>query len=398
MTKLGILLLSLSLTGMFGVGHAVLAQTKSGTWRLEVDTELGPAPFHLALDKEKAYIVNADERLPFDRVTKDGDSLHLSLDLFDAYISFKIEGDHLRGEMKKGAGEQQRRFPIEGKYGDTVRFRNPKALSPAKLHQKYEVVFGEGDQAKPALGVFEIDGERVKGSFLTSTGDYRYLQGNIVGDSLYLSNYLGNATLYTAKIEGDSLIGLVSGTSGSTRSWRGIKNDAYQIDNPYTMTSLKEGYDRLDFSFPDLSGNLVSMSDKRFENKVTLVEITGSWCPNCMDAAQFLKGFKAKHPNIEIVGLSFERSEKDAMSRIKHYVDRFAIDYPVLFAGKVAEASEKLPALEKVKSFPTIIVIDKKGKVRTIHTGFSGPATGVYYDNFLVEFTQLVEQLENETL
>ena len=47
-------------------------------------------------------------------------------------------------------------------------------------------------------------------------------------------------------------------------------------------------------------------------------------------------------------------------------------------------------------SYPTTIFIDKKGKVREIHTGFSGPGTGKYYDEFVTEFNQLMDKLISE--
>ena len=52
--------------------------------------------------------------------------------------------------------------------------------------------------------------------------------------------------------------------------------------------------------------------------------------------------------------------------------------------------------LNKIISYPTTIFIDKKGNVRKIYTGFSGPATGEAYTDFVKETTEFVEMLLRE--
>lgn len=128
----------------------------------------------------------------------------------------------------------------------------------------------------------------------------------------------------------------------------------------------------------------------------------GSWCPNCMDETNFLAPWykKNKERGVEIVGLAFEHSDDLAVSapKLKRMISRFNIEYPVLLAGtNTNEATAKaLPMLNKVMSYPTTIFIDKEGKVREIHTGFSGPGTGKYYDEFVTEFNQLMDKLISE--
>jgi hexokinase len=43
------------------------------------------------------------------------------------------------------------------------------------------------------------------------------------------------------------------------------------------------------------------------------------------------------------------------------------------------------------------VIVDRKGHVRKIHTGFSGPATGEHYKKFVDEFKSNLEQLLGET-
>jgi len=56
-------------------------------------------------------------------------------------------------------------------------------------------------------------------------------------------------------------------------------------------------------------------------------------------------------------------------------------------------AAKALPMLNKVISYPTAIFIDKKGKVREIHTGFSGPGTGEDDEQYKKETQELIEEL-----
>jgi thiol-disulfide isomerase/thioredoxin len=133
---------------------------------------------------------------------------------------------------------------------------------------------------------------------------------------------------------------------------------------------------------------------------VVIVQIMGSWCPNCMDETAYLVNYYKKYQpkGVEIVGLAYERTTDFARSQraLKQLTDRFKIPYPVLITGYTparGEATKSLPMMEKVLGFPTTIIIDKKGDVRKIHTGFSGPGTGEHYIEFISEFERLTNSL-----
>jgi hypothetical protein len=49
--------------------------------------------------------------------------------------------------------------------------------------------------------------------------------------------------------------------------------------------------------------------------------------------------------------------------------------------------------LNSVIAFPTTIFIGKDGKVKKIHTGFTGPSTGIYYYQFKEHFNETVNEL-----
>ena len=188
--------------------------------------------------------------------------------------------------------------------------------------------------------------------------------------------------------------------SGPTyrESWTARLDPNASLPDPATLTYIKPGQ-RFTFAFPDATGKTVSLADPQFKGKVTVVQIMGSWCPNCMDETRFLAPWYARNKarGVEVAGLAFEKTADLAESgpKLKRMSERFDIQYPVLLAGTndKAEASKALPALNSVVAFPTTIFVDKKGTVRHIHTGFSGPGTGVYYDQYVGEFNSLIDKL-----
>jgi peroxiredoxin len=253
------------------------------------------------------------------------------------------------------------------------------------------------------VGLLEQTGNKVTGTILTTTGDYRYLEGVIDGAQLKLSAFSGSSpTLLSAELT-DSLhlTGEFISPTGRTIV-QAIKSDTAALPDPYTLTFLKPGFDRLSFAFPNLEGKSITLKDEKYKGKVVVLTVLGSWCPNCIDEAAFLAPWykENKDRGIEIVGLSFERKDdfEFAKARLNTLIKKFDIQYDILFAGisdkKVV--AEKLPELNTFLSFPTTLFIDKQGKVRKVHTGYSGPATGKYYQEYIREFNDEVSALVSE--
>ena len=380
----------------------------TGLWRAEIPTVAGTLPFFLEIEQEanilKAFIINGDEKLAFDTLFISNDSLHLRMDLFDAEIIAKISDSTLHGVFsKKMADLSNRQAEFSAVLGENSRFKTSQNISGIKkIANQYAANFTDGDVKYQAIGLFKQTGEKVTGTFLTTTGDYRYLDGVIDGDSLKLSCFDGNHVfLFTAKIEDNKLInGKFCSSITYLETWEATADSTAKLPDANTLTYLKPGYSKLDFSFADENGKQISINDDVFKDKITIVQVLGTWCPNCMDETKFLSDFSTKHPAIKIIGLAFEKSTDPAFAlpKIAKMKKRFGVNYPVLIAGKndKTDASEKLPMLNKIISFPTTIVIDKKGIVRKVHTGFSGPGTGEYYIQFVEEFNRFIEMLEKE--
>lgn len=147
-----------------------------------------------------------------------------------------------------------------------------------------------------------------------------------------------------------------------------------------------------------IEGNRISLSDERYRGKVVIVSILGSWCPSHDEMAFLAPWYDAnKNRGVEIIGIAFEQKDDEAYAKktISRLKERHNIKYPILFGGAVGKENVAgvLPELDNFLGYPTTIFIDKQGKVRRIHTGFTGPATGLFYEDFIEEFNALIDTL-----
>ena len=255
--------------------------------------------------------------------------------------------------------------------------------------------FPPGKNPYVAKGIFNQNGNKVTGTFRTTTGDYRYLEGVVEGDSLKISTFDGaHAFLFTAGITDSTLNGKFYSGNHSLETFEARRNANYELPDADSLTYLKEGYERFEFAFPNSEGTIITADDTSFRNKVLIVQVMGTWCPNCLDESKFLVQYLNQNPNedLAVVALAFEyaKTEELAFKAIKRLQDRLGISYPILLAqygsSDKGKANEKLPMLNTVLSYPTTIYIDRKGEVRKISTGFNGPATGQKYLDFKADF------------
>ncbi|MEO6281882.1 MAG: TlpA disulfide reductase family protein [Dyadobacter sp.] len=387
---------------------------KNGIWRATLARDTHRLPLLLDISKNpdnktfSVFVVNGTERLKMDSTYIQDDSLVIPMQLFDAKIVAKQDGDHLKGRYYRLAnGVVAGSIPFEAKFGENYKFyKKGEAKSSKNVAGKWATLFKNeitGDTTR-AVANFAQQGTDVTGSFLTPTGDYRFLTGSVNGDSLFLSTFDGsNAMLFKAAIVADGRLkgAMWTGLKGY-KTWNAVLDPAAKLPDATKLTFLKPGFESIDFTFPDVNGKQWSLKNPRFKGKAVIIQIMGSWCPNCMDETNYVAPWykKNKSRGVEVIGLAFERSDKPEIAnpKIKRMITRFGIDYPIVLAGtNTDEATGKaLPMLNKVMSYPTTIFIDKKGKVREIHTGFSGPGTGKYYDDFVSDFNGLMDKLINE--
>lgn len=380
-----------------------------GYWRAEIAMQGQLLPFNFEIlaqsDSQAMYLVNGEEKLPVSAIQYTQDSVKISMPFYDCEIVGKTDGKTFEGEYIKRFPDKEYRLPVTATWGKTHRFETPVSTNNANFSDKWSVSFIEdnGDSTQ-AVGIFMQNKQELRGTFLTTTGDYRFLAGNVEGDKLNLSCFDGeHAFLFKAKKTDDNTMeGTFWSGSAYKAKWIARKNPNAALPNPDSLTFLKEGYDSINFNFPDLNGNDVTLTNEKYKGKVVIVQILGTWCPNCMDETVFLsKYYQAnKDKQIAIIGLAYERNPEfsEAKKRLEKMKARFEIGYDLLIAGTYhkAAAAASLPMLNHVMAFPTTIFIDKKGRVRKIHTGFNGPGTGDYYEKFVEEFNIFMDKLLKE--
>ncbi len=373
----------------------------------ENNTEL-PFNFEVKYKGKKPNIIikNADERILVDEITIKGDSVNFKMPVFDTEFRTVCVGDNLEGLWINNYKTSKNKIKFKASYGEANRFPFVPGKANPYFEGRWETTFSPNTKdSSKAIGVFHHveQTDYLTGTFLTETGDYRYLEGMKVGNKLFLSCFDGShAFLFVAEYKDDKFTGTFYSGASWQEPWTAKLNDKFKLANAEEITFVKNKDTKINFSFPDLDKKIISLNDKKFENKPVIIQVMGSWCPNCMDESAYLAGIykQYKKEGLEIIALAFEKTNdfdksKNQLLRLKK---RFNMDYDILVTqqnGK-EKAGEVLSALNRITAFPTTIFLNKQHQVVKVHTGFSGPATGKDYDAFKQSTEGLIKQLLKE--
>ncbi len=374
----------------------------------------GELPFVLEVkysspDSFYLEIINGQERIPlrdieFGRNPRTGkDTFLIRFPVYQSYLRGEFSENVLEGEWVDETRENYR-VPFLARHGRNHRFTTLQKKPFMDITGKWETTFEtDTDHPYKAIGEFTQQGNQLFGTFLTETGDYRFLEGTVQGNKVYLSAFDGaHAFLFEAKILPDST--LLGGFRSGTRyqcAWEAKRNPLFQLRDPHELTGMKTGFSELSFRFKNASGEEITLENPRYANKVKVVQIMGTWCPNCRDETEFLVNYlrRNSNPDLEIIGLAFERfkEETKVWQALQNYKNQMNVPYEILHAGGARhdDASKALPMLTEVVAFPTLLLIDRKNRVRKIHAGFAGPATSGF-EAFKKDFESSVRQLLNE--
>ncbi|MFW2828660.1 peroxiredoxin family protein [Sphingomonas sp. ID0503] len=371
-----------------------------GAYRMLLQYPAGELPVGLKLDenggKWTATFINGENRVAAEQVTVEGDLLIIAMPSYDSSIELSPQGVGFAGtaHLRRRSGRVDVPVHVEP-YGG-FRFFDVRD-TPVKLEGEWPLT-EEGEDAEPGLLIIKQDGDLLSGTVHYPSGDQRYLSGEVSGDYFSLSTFDGNqGQLWRGhKLADGTLKGeVVSATAKTPTKWTAKPGAA----NFAAVGEEKPPVDRIDFTFPDVDGKPVSLHDPRYKGKVVVVAIGGSWCPNCHDEAAFLEPYYKANAaqGLEVIGLSFEYTDDPVRSarQVKRFAQRFGLTYPTLVAGVATPEGTKkaLPAIGGVKIYPTTLFIDRKGKLRAIHTGYAGPATGALNKKAMAEFDALVREL-----
>lgn len=386
---------------------------KPGTWRgvltlSEKRNEL-VLPFNFNVKYFHEFlsidILNAEEKITVTEIMLVGDSVNFKMPVFDSEFRTVLKNDTLRGLWINNSKREKNKIAFEAYYNDKKRFVTVKKPE-VDFSGRYEVTFSpKTPNEYKSVGIFKQSGNKITGTFLTETGDYRYLEGVVQNNDMSLSCFDGaHAFLFFAssskkKGKADSLSGKVFYGISGTENWTAVRNEKFKLKDPEGITSLKSPNEKVNFSFPNLERQPITLNDPKFQNKVVVIQIMGSWCPNCMDESAYLAKVYKQYRNkgLEVVALAYERSDdfeknKKNLSRLK---TKYGIEYEMLITGLTgkAKASESLPFLNSIAAFPTTIILDRKHNVKSIYTGFNGPATGKEYELYKKKTESLLTEL-----
>lgn len=401
----------ISLIVLFSVGFNLSAQENYRAYIVRLDNK--PVVFNINTATEKGekvfYINNATEKIRISPVVMRGDSVFFSMPVFESSFSAKQNADgSMQGVWIKGTSGGFQRWPFYAFPNQNYRFAKSGGNAKENISGKWDVTitWPNGLEEK-ALAEFEQQDNHLTGTFLTTTGDYRYLEGIVTGDSLKLSTFDGaHAYAFTAKIENDKEIsgGEYNYGIADKETWKAVKDDNVKPPVSTEATKLRKGDSTLNFTFKDLDDKPVSIKDERFKDKVVIIQIMGSWCPNCMDETKFLADYykQNRDRDVEVIALAYEYTTNEERSKnsLRKFQQRLDVQYPMLITGVTSGDEEKtektLPQLTPIQTFPTTIFLDKKGKVREIHQTFYGPGTGQYFIEYEKMFSALVNGLLKE--
>ena len=372
--------------------------------RAEENAEL-PFNYEWKYENKKPIMIihNAEERIRVDEIERIGDSLIIKMPMFDTEFRCVMSSDGLQGKWVNHYRLAQNEIPFRSYFNQNYRFFPSAGFITSGINGKWQTTFSpEAESMSAAVGVFkQVEGtDIIYGTFLTETGDYRYLEGIEKEGKIYLSAFDGShAFLFVGEIYGVAMRGQFYSGMHWKEYWMATKNEFATLKDAEELTSIKNPELPFELSLRSLSGGTVSLSDAVYKNKPVIIQLMGSWCPNCMDESAYFSSLYAQYnkQGLEIIAIAFEKTndEEKVKAQLTRLKTKFSIAYPILVplvSGK-DKASELLPRLSSIKAFPTTLFLNKQHQVVKIHTGFSGPATGEEYLQFKLRTENLIKNL-----
>ena len=263
-----------------------------------------------------------------------------------------------------------------------------------ELHQTWETSEG--------LLLTQIQGDSVWATISTPTGDYRYLAGKKSLNKLTFSTFDGaHLFRFDATMKGDSL---VNGTFLSGTHYRTSFSGVLVEEPAVSWNSAQQFANSAELNVIGVSsnGDTIQWSNDRLHalgKKGLVLDVMGTWCPNCMDEARLLAELAPEYPDVQFVSLAFERSTgASILPRLNQFRDELGLGWDVLLGGKASKriAAEVLGVVDTVHSFPTTVFWETNGQP-VVHTGFNGPATGKGYEEERAFFEAQLERLSGRS-
>lgn len=383
-----------------------------GAWDAVVVVGQAEIPFRFEISSEgtnvRGFFFEGEKRIGSTSGKYADGKLRFEYEFLNTTLSATFDGEKLDGSYRSNR-KNGKEYPFH------ARRAAPLAASAAGVPQlagnwEMKLVGTDNSPTKdPRLALswklyLRQSGSEVTGSILRVDGDTGTLTGRYQDGALTLSHFAGERpVLFEAQLQPDGTLSVLLNKQNHYLAARTSDARAKGIPEPpdpsrYTNVNDPEG--QFHFSFPDIHGRVVSDTDAQFKNKVVILAIGGTWCPNCRDEAPFLVDLYQRfhEQGLEIVGLNFEASGEFAEDepQIQSFVDEFSVPYPILYAGEIHDVKDKLPQLGNFGAYPTTIFLSRSGRVASVHAGFASAATGEAHTALLHDVKELVERLLSE--
>ena len=384
-------------------GHVPGAPSPEGQWRAVLDLAGGELRFGVRLQRRggglAGELCNGDKCQPFSAVVLRGDSLVLEMADYAATISARLSTDSLTGAYRNVGNRGPRVIPFRASRG-----RWPAAPGPERLLGRWDAMWIGDFGSSPRVIELRNGAAGLEGTIISNTGDYGHFAGSARGDSFAIAHFDGSYVyLLTGAVGGkggrDTLRGVFHAGLRTQTPWVAVRSSGKPHLKPITQNTQADTTAPFRFSFPDLYGQTVTERDPQFRGKVVVVDVFGTWCPTCHDAApELVRLYRKYHSRgLEIVGLAYEVSGDTAVDRrqLRRYREKFGIPFTLLLAGvnDTEAAAATLPQLQGFTSFPTTIFLGRDGRVRRVYAGFYGPATGAQHAKQVRSWEAEVERL-----
>jgi peroxiredoxin len=379
-----------------------MAQSIAGMWQATITNNQLVVPFRIQFqgdgDNIKGTLFNGNDKFTSTSGHYENGSLVLAWDYYGSKLEATLKDQTLEGKYIRNARSSSP-------------FRAERYVAPPAPTTSIPKIDGLWvTTAKSSKGetawqlIVRQTGPDVSASILRIDGDTGTLSGTYKDGKFLLSHFSGvRPSVLEVTPSSDGTLKLVLNGRDTLTAVRPAEARVrgMQPDDPSRHTGVKDPSQPFRFKFPDLNGHMVSESDPQFQGKVVLVNIAGSWCPNCHDEAPFLVDLYHKYHSqgLEIVVLAFEDEDqvKDPV-RLRAFIKRYGIEYPVLLGGETSEAKAKLSQAENWDAWPTTFILGRDGRVKAVHTGFPGTASGDLFIKAKKEFTETIEKLLAENV
>ncbi len=377
-----------------------ISQSLAGLWDASVKVNGLEIPFRMKFSGDGSNVsgsfFNGDQKVTSNNGRLDGDSLVLDFAFYAARLTAQWKDGTLSGTYRRAAAE----YPFQA-------HRFVPASAPAadvpSIAGLWDVQVQSSKGEKAWHFIVRQSGPEVSAAILRVDGDTGSLEGAWRDGKFLLSHFDGaRPLLLEVTPQPDGTLQLVQNGRNKLTAVRSSEARAQGLPeptDPSRHTAVQDPTVPFHFAFPDLSGRIVSDTDPRFRGKVVIVAIGGSWCPNCHDEAPFLvelyREYNAR--GLEIVSLSFEEADqlKDPV-RLRAFIRKYGITYPVLIPGEPSELSAKLPQAVNLNAWPTTFFLGRDDRVRSVHAGFAGKASGQFHEEMRRDVTTLIERLLSE--